>query len=100
MKVHKAIIRDSGIHLLFSVALFLCINIYTENKDAGLFYFFGYFSCLVFFTLILPLFVSDETRRAAQVKPYWRGTMIVLFMNVFVPFAGAFFAKSIYDLIK
>jgi len=100
MKIHKAIIRHSIIHLLFSFALFLLINIYTENKDAGLFYFFGYFSCLAFFTMILPLFVSDKTRKDVQMKSYWKGTIIVLFMNIFVPFAGGLCATSVYDLIK
>ncbi|NCU02375.1 MAG: hypothetical protein GXC73_00165 [Chitinophagaceae bacterium] len=100
MKIHKAIVRDSFIHLLFSFAIFLLVNFYTKNEDAGLFYLFGYFSCLAFFTMILPLFVSEKARRDVQIKPYWKGTMIVLFMNVFVPFVGALFARSIYDLIK
>lgn len=100
MKIHKAIVRDSFIHLLFSFAIFIWVNIYTKNEDAGLFYLFGYFSCLAFFTMILPLFVSEKTRSDVQTKTYWKGTMIVLFVNVFVPFAGALFARSIYDLIK
>jgi len=97
MRIHPAVIRDTFIHFLFSVLLFVLIGIYDISHPDDLAYFFGYFGCLTFWAFVISPFVSDEVKTQMLTRKYIGTTVIIIVLNMFVPLLGGRCAELIVN---
>jgi hypothetical protein len=96
MKVHKTLLRLTGINAIACFLLFLSLYYFSSRSgnDMGIMLVLGWILWLGIVAIIEPLFFSDGTRAEWFSKKFGVGTLLILLGNVFLGIVCNFIAYS------